>query len=776
MRFCESNKTNGDKEVPLGCQLFYREEAIYAPGKKWFGGKDETQNAITPDHTCHSRYTSSFISPLSFFTHSPDSPLSHSFQLFSFNFSPTHTHTATFTLIRMSSPACKKVFELPELIQQLCPFLRPHDLTQLLRTSRGFYAAVLQHFWQHIDLEDDRLVDRLITTPEALEAFAKNVPYIHSLTAGFIFVSYYFEGVMRYLDGQNLSTKRTCPLTGNNEIQRPLWLPQAIIRTPPASSLPPMTRLTQLDICFQRQYRGVQFENAMRLNKPVRLFRPLVWLMNLNAAALTHVCFRHMDLPDPLELRCLARSLSILRSLTHLRIEMLSAGATSWLSAPLVVVLFFALPQSVVSVKLEAKIHAGYDDEAEERRLRIVPDTREEGDEDEEEIEPSLDWVEGDLVAREESLECLKELVLPIFRMGYTADHLRRILRHCPVLERWDIPCLRNEMAAEALTEMIREMVLREEHEQGHGHGLVQESRKALLRHLSSKHPCRDSRGERLVSVMDALPEQRVESVEFELYMDAFPDAFASALLRHCEVLQSIVFLHVEKITSRTITTILRRCHGLEKFWATGTYGQPISLDLSDAIEQNWVCKEIKDLRITVDLSVLSSQGMGSSAGGERRNVEVGEPFDLPATKEYWTKLGMFYTQLGKLTELETIELIADDIERRGGRGSTSTYMSETLPGLLSLEGEDKETEKRGFLSLLGGLKKLRVVHGSFWSGSRAASKMFGQRETEWIVENWPALKEIEFLPEKNMMRAGFDMPMHLKWLRERKPELKLCR
>ncbi|KAH7041713.1 hypothetical protein BKA57DRAFT_472547 [Linnemannia elongata] len=706
------------------------------------------------------QYTSS-----SSFIHSPKSI--PSVTLFIQLLTRTQAHNS-FTLIRMSSPACRKFFELPELFQQLCSFLRPHDLAKLLRISRDLYYVTGPHFWQHIDLEDDRKVDRLITTPEALEAFAKNVPFMHTLTAGFIFVSYYFEGIMRYLDEQELLPKRTCSLTGNTEMQRPLWLPQAIVRTPSARPLPPMIRLSQLDICFQRQYRGVQFDNVMRLNKPVRLFRPLVWLMNLNAAGLTHVCFRYMDLPDPLELRCLARSLSDLRNLTHLTIDMLSTGLTSWLSAPFVFVLFFALPRSVVSVKLEAMLHASSDDEAEERRLRVVPDTCEEGDEDEEEIEPSPDWVEGDLVAREESLERLKELVLPSYKMGYTADQIRRILRHCPVLERWDIPCLRDERAAEALTGMIREMVLQE------GHGLIHQSRKALLRHLSSKHPWRDSRGERLVSVLDALPEQRVESVQLNQFMDTFPDAFAPALLRHCEALQSIVFLHLEKITSRTIAMILSRCHGLEKFWATGTYGQPIYLNLNDAIEQEWVCKEIEDLRITVDLSALSKQGLGRSAGGERRKVEAGESFDILATKEYWTKLGIFYTQLGKLTELEALELIAADVER--GWNWSSTYMSEALPGLLSLEEEDKETKKRGFLSLLGGLKKLRVVHGSFWSGSRDASKTFGQRETEWVVKNWPALEQIELLPQKYMRYAGFDMPKHLGWLREEKPELQLCR
>ncbi|KAF9151358.1 hypothetical protein BG015_006773 [Linnemannia schmuckeri] len=493
--------------------------------------------------------------------------------------------------------------------------------------------------------------------------------------------------------------------------------------------------------------------------------------MNLNAVGLTRICFRHMDLPNPLELRCLARSLSGQRSLTHLRIEMISAGAMSCLSAPMVLVLFLALPRSIVSVKLEAMIHA--DDGTDERRLRIVPDTPGEGNEDEKEKESSLDWMEGDLVAREEPLESLKELALPSFRMGYTADHVRRILRHCPVLETWDIPCVRNEEAAEAMTRMVREMVSRAEQgqEQGHRHGLGRELKKSLLRHLTAKYPWQDCRGERWASVLDALPEQQVESMEFSLYTDVFPDKFVPALLRHCEVLQSVVFLDVQKIRSSTLATILRRCHGLQKFWATGLYGRSIFLDLNDAIEQEWICKDIKDLRITVDLSVLSSQGMGNSGSAARsRKVDYGEPFDLPPTREYWMKLKMFYTQMGKLTELEVMELIAAGLESR------STYMSEALTGLLSLEEEDKDTGKRGFLSLLSGLKKLRVVHGSFWSESWAARRTFGQRETEWIAENWLTLEEIELLPRKYMMRGGVNLPEHLKWLREKKPELKLCR
>lgn len=111
---------------------------------------------------------------------------------------PTRTHN--FSLIKMSTSACCRFFSVPELVEQLGPFSRPHDLVQLPRTSRSLYGDTVVHFWQHLDLEDDQRVDRIITSPDALDALVKNVPFIHTLKAGFIFVSYYFEGVARFLD------------------------------------------------------------------------------------------------------------------------------------------------------------------------------------------------------------------------------------------------------------------------------------------------------------------------------------------------------------------------------------------------------------------------------------------------------------------------------------------------------------------------------------------------------------------------------------------------
>ncbi|KAF9294728.1 hypothetical protein BGZ88_003447 [Linnemannia elongata] len=691
----------------------------------------------------------------------------------------------------MSTPACSKFFSVPELVEQLGHSLRPHDLAQLLRTSRSLYAATLLHFWRHVDLEDDHRVDRIITSPAALDALVKNAPFIHTLKAGFIFVSYYFEGVTRFLDEQDQedeedeSTPRP-PSTINNRIKRPPWLPKAVTQSPYARSLPPMTRLTELDISFDRRYRGVQFDNAMRIHSAVSILLPLAWLMTLNTTGLTHVTFRHIRYPpDPLELRCLARSLSKLTKLTHFRTEMSAGGFDgSWLTLPMVPLIFFALPTSVVSIKMEAHVRHHFDGDAEELDLRTVQRAvaEQEDEEGQGSRTPSLDWTEGDLVAREEPLESLKELELPTCSARYSGHGISRIMAHCPALESWDIPRFVDDVGAKAVDRTIRETA----HQQ---HGRGQATR--YLCHLTSKRkpqPPDFYHGESWIRVLDSLPIQHVESVDFDQYLDSFPDKFVPALLRHSEVLRSVVLKNSHRIESRTLKTILGQCHGLETFWATMPKEDAgkgfVALALNHAIEREWVCTGIKSLRFTVDLAAQEYSGSGTVGGsggggfsGRAANLSSFLKIDQPP-KEHWTKLGAFYSQLGKLVELEDLEIYVAPPPMRTIPVfmNTASYSLRSLTGLLSLEEEDKQTGKRGFLSLLSDLKKLKVVQGCFRTGTIETVGTFGEREAEWIVENWPALKAIEFLPEWYGSLEGFSMPKQLKSLHEKKPDLKLSR
>ncbi|KAK3846530.1 MAG: hypothetical protein J3R72DRAFT_434016 [Linnemannia gamsii] len=686
----------------------------------------------------------------------------------------------------MPGTACAKFFEVPELIEHLGPFLRPHDLAQLLRTSRDIYNAMIPLFWRFIDLEDDHRVDRLISTPDTLVALTRNAPFVHSLKTGYIFMSYCFEGIMRYLDEQEqdegeMEKEATQPNTDSTaRFERPRWLPRPSVRNHRACALPPMTRLTQLDVCFDRVYRGVQLDNAMLVNSGIRLLRPLVWLMNLNAPRMTHVTIRFMDSPQSLELRCLARSLSQMTNLTHLKIDMLSpsdrANSKIWLSVSMVPILFFSLPQSVVSVKFEANARECFegDDEHDLRsvRGRSTRDVEGGGGEgegskgvDDMDGGPSLDWAEGDLVERKEPLENLKELILASVNVGYSASQIGRMMSHCPALEAWDIPTFSSDGAAEVLYQIVRENV--------HQQGSVRESK--FLPHLSHKRPSYFCRGENLNAIMDALSEQRVETVELYKYVDTYPEKFVPSLLRHSDVLRSIILLDVQRIESRTLATILEHCQGLETFWAVMpivSYGQrSAALVLSHAIEKEWACTGIKDLRLTVDLAPQRYSGV---SGGD---------FDEPQWGHY-AKLTAFYTQLGKLTELEELEIFVSPPPMRATTtmsnspyvySASEVYFFRSLTGLLSLE-ELNKTGVRGFLSSLGGLKKLRVFKGCVRAGTVETIKMFGQRETEWIVENWPALEMMELCPEGYESMENFKLLKHVEWLHEKKPKLKLSR
>ncbi|KAG0278530.1 hypothetical protein BGZ97_009718, partial [Linnemannia gamsii] len=142
----------------------------------------------------------------------------------------------------------------------------------------------------------------------------------------------------------------------------------------------------------------------------------------LNTAGLKRVTFRRMTSIEPLELRCLARTLSKLMNLTHFKIEMTERPMVGFpeapLTLPMVLVLFFSLPKSMVSAKMEASVRRLLGCDAREGKLMLVQIGAAEQGEGRENRKASLDWAEDDLLAREGPLENLKELILPSFSLG----------------------------------------------------------------------------------------------------------------------------------------------------------------------------------------------------------------------------------------------------------------------------------------------------------------------------------------------------------------------
>ncbi|KAF9127108.1 hypothetical protein BG015_004597 [Linnemannia schmuckeri] len=204
--------------------------------------------------------------------------------------------------------------------------------------------------------------------------------------------------------------------------------------------------------------------------------------------------------------------------------------------------------------------------------------------------------------------------------------------------------------------------------------------------------------------------------------------------------------------------------------------------------------------------------------------VDRGEPMPN-VDKEMWNQLESFYRNLGTLTELEVLILrikskevtwLDDDGRvRKGGeyirrifnwaedpdygvtpmddvfsvddeRGKFSSRPSDNLeakaadasfPGLLSLG--DESLGRRGYLSWLSGLTKLRELRGHVQATTSETSKTVGQKELEWMLEHWPRLKVIELLPalrdRHGKPRSLFPVdlsPPHIVWLQKQRPDL----
>ncbi|KAF9079946.1 hypothetical protein BGX29_005807, partial [Mortierella sp. GBA35] len=79
---------------------------------------------------------------------------------------------------------------------------------------------------------------------------------------------------------------------------------------------------------------------------------------------------------------------------------------------------------------------------------------------------------------------------------------------------------------------------------------------------------------------------------------------------------------------------------------------------------------------------------------------------------------------------------------------------------------EDQTAGRTGWLQLLGGLRNLEELRGSFNLDSMLPSFEFGQREADWVVTHWPKLKFIEFYTHEEGTQV--DVPPSVRSMLER--------
>lgn len=234
------------------------------------------------------------------------------------------------------------------------------------------------------------------------------------------------------------------------------------------------------------------------------------------------------------------------------------------------------------------------------------------------------------------------------------------------------------------------------------------------------------------------------------------------SLRRFSNTLTHLRFINTVHISSASIQVNLMGCSALKSFIVDHHFDRRSAISLGDAVQIPWVSASIETLDISIEAEVVNF----SQPGDER-----------------WAMWGAFARQIGRLTNLVSLRLLA--LPPDGFGVGNDMYEQCSLPGHLSLdprtdeqivparainltaailtgEGETVTAAhlgllvdrfRTGFFSHLRDLSKLQKLQGSFHVNRATLSNA----EINWIKDHWPTFRMLELYPAGyfNSSQAG---------------------
>ncbi|KAG0376669.1 hypothetical protein BGX24_007388 [Mortierella sp. AD032] len=206
---------------------------------------------------------------------------------------------------------------------------------------------------------------------------------------------------------------------------------------------------------------------------------------------------------------------------------------------------------------------------------------------------------------------------------------------------------------------------------------------------------------------------------------------------------------YCDKVDTEIVVTILTTCAALESLNLKEENSLPVPL--SELIAHKCVCTGLKYLRISIDWGRFCHP---TPSHLPAYYLQSWDSSPSQQDKERWTLLERLYYQIGSLVELEELNMVASE-----GFMNSNPYSSDfddtyeesyRDPGRFSLQfslGVHGSTGRRGYLSWLAGLKKLKVLRGSVHLGNPEVAMTLKQAELEWMLVHWPKLKVLALLP-----------------------------
>ncbi|KAF9549188.1 hypothetical protein EC957_004488 [Mortierella hygrophila] len=606
--------------------------------------------------------------------------------------------------------ACARFFKATELVAMVAMLLPKKSIVHLMLTSKRLNRISSPYLYHTLDLTC--LHKALCTSPDALLALSACSRSVRNITMPDDFFFQYYRGIITLQDLQH-TVSGTSP-------SRPPWLPPVDFRTTLVVPFPPMSDLQALSCSTSRYFTSDTSALTVLYNNGGYLAQ-VCYVVQLSPR-LTRLTLHGLPMSCMDDINLLARTLTSLTQLQELHTSLLSAVDVLDHTIPTI---FFSLPQSIRVLDLD--LCEQFTDPATfDRGVRMT---------------------QGPVSRRQEPLLQLTHWQVQTVQ-GFTDDTFRSMIQQCPALVQMEMPRIRS------ILKIVRPSLAQ-----------------FIINHCPSLHTLNwgiDTYGlleHKVMAIMNAMPQDTLRALKFKEFIDRTGE-LGEAIERHAASLTTIVIDYAE-LTEDTIQTILIDCEALEVFdiETESCYPSDGEIHLVNLVAVPWAPTRLRTLKLIVnigDTGILKSPLYLRDAPVLLSDEE----------QDQLSFLEILYGQIGMLTELEHLSLIIsapnDDLEDEEEDDEDLTNWNRyVFPGMLTLDG-DKTKGLPGYLGLLSGLKKLKILEGFVNVSTKETKATMGWKEVEWIRENWPRLKKAEFFGVRSEIRPCF------AWLEEQMPGLNM--
>ncbi|KAF9910314.1 hypothetical protein EC991_006813 [Linnemannia zychae] len=629
---------------------------------------------------------------------------------------------------------------MPELVFIVVSYLDKQDNSRLMKTSRLLHCAFRPYLFTQLDLRYRYQHTNLLSSVEAVKLFSKSVQDVRELRMTWLELAFYHNCLLSAKPPKN-------PLSDSWEYpESPRWVsPLESARLPQLINIQPMVFLTRFHISLHQHSKFVMCPYALTTGlRPLAALTQVCWILRLNPG-LQDVGIHHLTVNERHEAALLALSLQDLTRLKWLDLSVY-VGKNTTITAELIV--FSCLPPSIQIFKIISSLQNPQDNST----VFNIDTGREESHEtwwnsdasDLDNIRKVEDIINNPAPASFDKLEIL--YMWDTWDDVFTPEIVCDVFRRCPSIRSLRLPLLPDGVDAYSIVQTIATTCPNIRHllfDSLDYEAQVPEDEDDEPPEANSWLP---------FDLLKALPAQQMEwfhcsSSVFELdEQEAW-----SAFQRHSTTLTSLVLEECSGLSSEALQVILTTCGSLLTLEVTHFeendefyQSQLLGLQVFHAIEYQWACTKLRSLAISIvilpELRDLNRYGPYYS---RYPPVVLSEQEVL-----LFSQLERLYKQIGKLTELEELNLHTmwgSETDRLTPNRPIRTFGR--FPLMLSLGGWNGDTQKLGYLHHLQGLKRLKTLRGSVYADTGETSVTMGSDEADWMLKNWPSLQQAEFFP-----------------------------